>query len=288
MWARSSPGSKAFALAAALLLLAFARPLAALVRFALADDLLSYIPLIPLVSGYLLWQSRPFPRDEPPPRRGWAALPAIGAAGLLALYWTGGAQTRTTDSLALATGAFLLLLFAAALCFLGRTTLRKFAFPLGFLLFIVPMPHAVRTHLETGLQHASATAAAGLFGATFTHFTREGLMLRLSDITLEVAPECSGIHSTWVLLITSVLAAHLFLQRTWHRVAVVLVVLPLAVLRNGFRIFVIGQLCIHIGPDMIDSPIHHKGGPIFFVLSLIPFLYFLGWLRRSELSAAPS
>lgn len=287
MWARSSPGSKAFALAAGLLLLAFARPLVALVRFALADDLLSYIPLIPVVSGYLLWQSRPFPRDDSPPLRGWAALPALAAAGLLALDWTRG-HARPGDSLALATGAFLLLLYAAALGFLGRATLRRSAFPLGFLLFIVPMPHFVRAHLETALQHASAAAAAGMFGASFTHFTREGLMLHLSDITLEVAPECSGIHSTWVLLITSVLAAHLFLQKAWHRVAVVLVVLPLAVLRNGFRIFVIGQLCIHVGPDMIDSPIHHKGGPIFFVLSLIPFLFFLGWLRRAEVSAAPS
>jgi exosortase/archaeosortase family protein len=53
-------------------------------------------------------------------------------------------------------------------------------------------------------------------------------------------------------------------------------------LRNGFRIFTIGELCVHIGPEMIDSPIHHKGGPLFFALSLIPFFILLTWLHRSE------
>jgi hypothetical protein len=47
-------------------------------------------------------------------------------------------------------------------------------------------------------------------------------------------------------------------------------VMPLAIVRKGFRILVIGLLCVHIGPHMKDSFIHHRGGPIFFALSLIP------------------
>jgi len=61
-----------------------------------------------------------------------------------------------------------------------------------------------------------------------------------------------------------------------------LAVIPLAILRNGFRIFTIAMLCVHVDPTMIDSPIHHRGGPIFFILSLVPFLAFLFVLRRSE------
>ncbi len=61
-----------------------------------------------------------------------------------------------------------------------------------------------------------------------------------------------------------------------------LAVIPLAVLRNGFRVFTIGELCVHIGPQMIDSPIHHQGGPLFFILSLVPFLLLLYLLIRSE------
>jgi exosortase/archaeosortase family protein len=63
----------------------------------------------------------------------------------------------------------------------------------------------------------------------------------------------------------------------------VIVVVPLAILRNGFRIFVVGELCVRISHDMINSPIHRHGGPIFFVLSLIPFFALLLLLRKSEL-----
>jgi exosortase/archaeosortase family protein len=67
-------------------------------------------------------------------------------------------------------------------------------------------------------------------------------------------------------------------------------VFPLALLRNGFRVFTIGELCVHIGPDMINSPIHRRGGPLFFVLSLIPFflllLLLLKYDRRATGAAA--
>jgi exosortase/archaeosortase family protein len=53
-------------------------------------------------------------------------------------------------------------------------------------------------------------------------------------------------------------------------------------LRNGFRVFVIGLLCVEIGPNMINSLIHRRGGPLFFTLSLVPLFVLLWWLRRTE------
>jgi exosortase len=109
-----------------------------------------------------------------------------------------------------------------------------------------------------------------------------GLTFQLPNITLMVAPECSGIQSTVALFITSLLAGHIFLRTKWRRSVLTVAVLPLAVLRNGFRIFTIGELCVHMGPQMIHSYIHRKGGPIFFALSLIPFLLLLFFLIKSE------
>ncbi len=119
--------------------------------------------------------------------------------------------------------------------------------------------------------------------AAHTPVLADGLELRLPGIPLMVAPECSGIHSTMVLLMTSLMAGHMFLKSPWRRAILALVVGPLAIVRNGFRIFVLGELCVHIGPHMIDSPIHHHGGPIFFILSLIPFFLLLVFLRKTEL-----
>ena len=97
-----------------------------------------------------------------------------------------------------------------------------------------------------------------------------------------MAQECSGIRSSVALFIAGLLASHLFLRTRWRRVLLVLFVIPLGILRNGFRILVIGLLCVHVGPHMIDSSIHHRGGPIFFALSLIPLYLLLWWLRSQE------
>jgi len=85
-----------------------------------------------------------------------------------------------------------------------------------------------------------------------------------------------------VLLMTSILAANVFLKTSWRRIVLVAFVIPLGILRNGFRILVIGLLCANVGPQMIHSPIHTRGGPVFFVLSLIPFLLLLWWLHKGE------
>jgi exosortase/archaeosortase family protein len=134
------------------------------------------------------------------------------------------------------------------------------------------------------LQSGSALAAAGFFTLTGTVYFQNGLAFQLTDIRLEVAPECSGIHSTLVLFITSLLASYIFLRTPWKRALLALVVIPLGLLRNGFRIFVIGQMCIHMGPQMINSPVHRKGGPLFFVLSLVPLFLLLLILHKSEKS----
>jgi exosortase C (VPDSG-CTERM-specific) len=147
---------------------------------------------------------------------------------------------------------------------------------------MVPFPPAVLSGIETFLQYGSADAAYGLFRLAGTPVFRQELLLQLPGINLEVAPECSGIRSSLVLFITSTVAGYMFLQTNWKRWVLALFIVPLAMLRNGFRILVIGELCVRYGPEMIHSYIHRQGGPIFFALSLIPLFVLLWILWRSE------
>jgi exosortase C (VPDSG-CTERM-specific) len=280
---------RGFILATAALILCFSVPLYHLVRFALGSELFSHIVLIPFISAYLVWTKRKTLPPSSPPARSWMVAPLGAGGALLALYGIlvlSGTKLEPDDSVALTALSFVLIFWGICCRFLGKETLRALAFPLGFLIFIVPFPVFFRIWLETILQHGSAAVAYVLLSIVGTPVFKQGLVFVLPGISLQVAPQCSGIHSTLALFITSLVAAYFFLRRPWTRATLALAVIPLAFLRNGFRVFTIGELCVHIGPHMIDSPIHHQGGPLFFALSLIPFFLLLWWLVRLDRRAA--
>ena len=203
----------------------------------------------------------------------------------LAAAWTPGAFGRPlsqNDYLALMALSFVCFVAAGGFFFLGRKWMTAAAFPFAFLIFMVPMPDRVADLLETASKLASADAANTLFNISGTPVLRDGTFFHLPNITIQVAQECSGIRSSLVLFITSLLAAHLFLRKPWRKIVLVAAVIPLGILRNGLRIAFIGLLCVHFGPEMIHSVLHKRGGPLFFVLSLIPLFLLLWWLRSGE------
>jgi exosortase C (VPDSG-CTERM-specific) len=283
-----------FAALAGVLTLCFTWPLSELVRFALGSSLFSHVLLVPLVSVYLIRQKQDALGSVAARPSLGSALLALAGIGLLLAYWLvwrPAGALPTTDYLAVMTTAYLALLVAAAWLCLGTSVIRAWAFPLLFLGFMIPWPNAMIDAVETGLQYPSAEATAVLLRLTGTPFLRDGLVIELPGIVLQVAQECSGVRSSLVLLITSVLAGHVLLRTRWKRWVLAFVVLPLGIVRNGFRILTISLLCVHVSPKMIDSPIHHSGGPVFFALSLVPFFLLLLWLRRTERqrpSAVPS
>ena len=256
-------------------------------RIAMGDDLHSHVILIPLVSLYLLatgrgelaWHSKPSPAGG----TGVMALSAavFGWALVVNPAWS------VVDLTALKIFSFIGLLWGLCLMVLGWRWMLSAAFPMAFLLFMIPIPDLALVSLEKFLMVMSAWLSELLFLIGGIPVFRTGQVIELPGMVLEVAQECSGIRSSWVLLITSVLAAHLFLPTVPRKIALVAAVLPLAILRNSVRIFVIGWLCVHYGPDMIDGWIHRKGGPVFFAVSLIPLFLMAWWLRKRKIKGPP-
>src|SRR5262249_617965 len=87
------------------------------------------------------------------------------------------------------------------MCF-GPQATRIALFPLGFLVFIIPLPEALLSHVITALQYASADMVDVLFQLTPLPVLREHLSFVLPGLTIEVARECSSIRSSMALLIT--------------------------------------------------------------------------------------
>jgi len=277
------------------IVLIFFNQLKALFQLAWTDDMVSHTVLIPFISYYLLSitntkggggeitvAAADKSGDKPALTGRRIGLPLLasglmiyGAAVLLPLG-------SGADHLSWTILAFVMCVAGAHFSFLDQAEAARSLFPCAFLIFMVPMPTFMLHGLEVFFQHASAEAANMLLALTGTPMLRDGLMFQIPGITIRVAEECSGIRSSYVLFMTGLLAGHLFLKSPWRRFFLAAFVIPLGIFRNGFRISTIAMLCTHIGPEMIHSPIHHRGGPIFFVLSLIPFFAFLIWLYHME------
>lgn len=278
-----------FTIASALLLVGFSKVLLDLAFFAFKTNIHSHILLVPFISGYLVWQMRP---SLPRPERSRPAFPLLlSAASLLILsgfvgFRFSGASFSRADYLFFTVLSFCLLASAAVIFFLGQQFAKAVAFPLIFMFFLAPFPDRVTDALEIGSQHASAEAYSWLMDLSRATYYREGRTFVLPNLTIIVAQECSGIRSSLVLFITSLIAGHMFLRTTWKKVLLAAVVFPLGIFRNAFRIYILSMLSAHWNPNIIDSPLHHRGGPIFFALSLIPFFIFLLWLRKTEPASA--
>ena len=276
-----------FAIAVAVLAALFCGPLVQLCQFAAGDELFSYILLMPFISLYLAWLDKnKLPAGGGPAKKSAALLFALGV--FFAAWFWGRRPAAEVDALALSALAFVCGVAGAGCVFLGGARMWALACPFALLVFLAPFPQAMRDGIEAFLQHGSAEVVDWMFMLSGMTYLRHELVFQLPGISLAVAPECSGIHSTVVLFITSLVAGRMLLRGPWKRAALTLFVLPLALVRNAFRIFVLGELCVHVGPHMIDSPIHHRGGPLFFALSLIPFFALLFFLKRSEMKTKPA
>jgi exosortase C (VPDSG-CTERM-specific) len=269
-----------FALALGALTLLFSKVLFDLARFALKSDTFSHIILIPPIVAYLAslrWKTAI--QNLRPSQRATIISLALGIMALTANWLFARApETR----LCFQTLSFVCLVFAATFRFLGVATVRDLAFPFVLLFFMLPLPPVILDGLETFFQHTSALAAAAMIKLSGLPAVRDGLVLFLPGFAIEVAQECSGIRSTLVLFITSLIAGYLLLRRPRDRAILAVAIIPLAILRNGFRIFSLAWLSVEVNPDILDSALHHRGGPIFFALSLIPLFLLLLLLRRLE------
>ena len=107
-------------------------------------------------------------------------------------------------------------------------------------------------------------------------------MLLIPGLELDVTTECSSIRSSLILLVTTMVLAHLLLRTRWRKILIVLIALPLSIAKNGLRIFTIGILGSKVDPDYLTGHLHRQGGIIFLLIALAGIFVLLWILRRGE------
>ena len=236
----------------------------------------SHMVLIPWLSLYVLYLDRAsfLASREWSPWLG-SLMFAVGA-----LVWWAGSATSSPDRLSYTMLAFVVMCWGLFLLCFGISCARRVSFGLWFLMFLVPIPSGLLSAIIGFLQWSSAEASALLFSFLGVPVFRQGFVFSLSTFTIHVAEECSGIRSALSLVLTSLVAGHFFLRSLWGKFGIVAIVIPLAIIKNAFRIVGLALLANYVDPTYItNSVLHRTGGIPLFLLALI-VLFSLVWLIR--------
>jgi len=257
-------------------------PIVSTVRLALNRDAYTYILLIPLLSLALIG----FEIGSVPPQAGtkrWLGLILMALALVLRIFvglppW----HKSATENLSLGIGALAIWWLGSVVLCIGLGASRYLLFPLCLLFLMIPIPEQGVVWMTDALQQQSASMSTLLFRLIGVPVVRDGVVLSIPGLTIEVAQECSSIRSSTMLILVTLIVAHLFLRSRWRQAVLVLAALPISILKNGIRIVTIAELGTRVNPSFLHGNLHHYGGVIFLGLAVLVIVVLLLLLRRSE------
>ncbi len=165
--------------------------------------------------------------------------------------------------------SLLMLVTGMILFFLGWEFLRTVLFPLFFLVLMVPIPAIIFSQITFPLQILASKLSATVLPVFGVPVFREGNVINLPAMPLEVAEACSGIRSLLSLTTLAIMYGYLMEKRVAIRVALAVASVPIAVAANGLRIVGTGLLVQYWDPEKAEGFFHAFSGWLIFVVSLL-------------------
>ena len=229
--------------------------------------------LVPFFAGYVVWRQR---RDlqciELAPSN-FGLLVMLAAVTMLIVGSLGAELFVSRFSL-------LVLLTGMVLFLAGWKMLRALAFPLGYLVLMIPLPVIIYNQVTFPLQFLASKLAANSLQILGVPVLREGNVLLLPNYALEVVDACSGIRSLMSLIALAVAYGYLVERRTWIRITLAALMLPIAVASNAARVVGTGLLTYFFGPQSAEGFFHLFSGWLIFVAAVMLMLLAHWVLRR--------
>ena len=274
MWQTVKPFGWPGLLLVAVLVVLYAPVLRTLVYQWYADADYSHGFLVPLLSAYLIWQRRDKLRQVPRRPSFWGLVVVITAIGLLFLGSLGA-------ELFLARFSLLCTICGLIVYFCGGAVLRAMAFPMAFLLFAIPIPVVVYNEIVFPLQFiASKFATSTLEALNLFPIMREGNVLILPGMSLEVVEACSGIRSLMSLLALAAGFGYVVERSVIARWILFLAMVPLAIISNGTRVMITAIMANYLGPQAAEGFMHEFSGWVIFVVATVLFLGFYSLMTK--------
>lgn len=247
-----------------------------IIRLALLDSLYSASLLVPIISAMIGYQRRS-QLDQRNSSAVGLVLVAVSVVTTILLDVTRIRLYSTTPLLLiLSTSGVIVLLW-------GWKGLRTLLFPVLFLLFLIPVPEALRTAIDYPLQEFCARITVYFSHAVGIQLQQAGATLLFPDpaLGMEVAPVCNGLRSTMALLLSGVLYLYLVRGRWYQKACVFFAIIPLAYIANFLRLFGIVSFLSWGGQShaQFEPLFDHVFGALIFVLAIV--LLFM-WARAMK------
>lgn len=241
----------------------------------LDDPNLSFGFFIPVFSGFVIWQDRKRLSTIPIRPSWWGLVVIAGALAILVLGVSGA-------ELFLSRSSFILLLAGLVIYFLGWSYFRALLFPWTSLFLMIPLPAIVFSQVAFPLQLLASGLAGSVLALLGVPVLREGNVVRLPAMSLEVAQACSGIRSLMSLGALATIYGYFLEPKMPRRILLSAAVVPVAILANALRIVLTGFLVHYWDPGLAQGFFHAFEGWVIFVLSMGMLLAFHGLVRRIE------
>jgi exosortase len=227
---------------------------------------------VPLFSGYVLWHARDrWTKVEIKPNN-FGFVVIVGAIALLLLGSLGAELFTSRFSL--------LVLLAGMILFLaGWKMLRAVSFPLGYLIWMIPMPVIIYNQITFPLQLIASRLATAWLELAQVPVLRDGNILIMSNYSLEVVEACSGIRSLMTLMALAVAYGYLVSPRRWVRYVLAAFMVPIAIITNAIRIMGAGLLAHRFGPAAAEGFLHQFSGWAIFLVALV-LMFGSHWILR--------
>jgi exosortase len=231
-----------------------------LVRQWIADPNYSHGFFVPLGCGLLLWTSRKLWMAMPLRPSDSGLLFVIAAMGMLVVGMLGAEIFLPRASLVVLLGG--LLVYFAGWPMLGAVNAPWLA-----LFLMIPLPVIVFNEFAFPLQLLASRLACALLDVLQIPVLREGNIIMLPSMSLDVVEACSGLRSLMSLITVAVLYSLFFERRRWMRCLLILLAVPVAVLANSLRIVLTAILARNVNVRFAEGFYHALSGLVLFVLS---------------------
>jgi len=245
----------------ALLLFVFRDSVANTVDTWLTSEEYNFGPIVPAVTALMIW--RDLRRTDRPFKGGWIGV-ALAIFGMLLGIVEFLTHTRFPGQV----GLFLAVI-GALVAWQGGLRSRVIWPALVFLMFGLPMAAAMQVQLTAWLQLLSSQGAVAILRALQITVLREGNIIDLGMMKLEVAEACSGLRYLFPLASFAFLTAYMFIAPGWARLVIFLSSIPITIAMNVFRIALTGVLVDSFGSAAADGFFHAFEGWAVYCLCLV-------------------